>query len=96
MKEKISKVVAGVVNTEDWKSILDLIETPPDNKMGDLTFTLPSDRTYMSMAWLMESNGKKDADAQNVKDAFAPYAYNFITGTKTSFTQNGAEIKTTY
>ena len=35
MKEKISKVVAGVVNTEDWKSILDLIETPPDNKMGD-------------------------------------------------------------
>lgn len=67
-----------------------------DNKMGDLTFTLPSDRAYMSMAWLMESNGKKDADAQEVKDAFAPYAYNFITGTKTSFTQNGAEIKTTY
>ena len=29
MKEKISKVVAEVVNTEDWKSILDLIETPP-------------------------------------------------------------------
>ena len=25
MKEKISKVVAGVVNTEDWKSILDSV-----------------------------------------------------------------------
>lgn len=30
----------------------------------------------------MESSGKKDSDAQEVKDAFAPYAYNFITGTK--------------
>lgn len=67
-----------------------------DNRMGDLTFTLPADRPYMSLAWLMESSGHKDADAQNIKDELAPYAYNFITDTKTSFTQNGSEIKTTY
>ena len=67
-----------------------------DNKMGDLTFTLPADRPYMSMAWLMESTGKKDADAKEVKDAFAPYAYNFITDTKSSFVRNGSEITTTF
>ena len=67
-----------------------------DNKMGDLTFTLHADRPYMSMAWLMESTGKKDADAKEVKDAFAPYAYNFITDTKSSFVRNGSEITTTF
>lgn len=50
MKEKISKVVAGVVNTADWKSILDLIETPPDNKMGD--YAIPC----FSFAKLMHKN----------------------------------------
>lgn len=50
MKEKISKVVAEVVNTEDWKSILDLIETPPDNKMGD--YAIPC----FSFAKLMHKN----------------------------------------
>lgn len=50
MKEKISKVVAGVVNTEEWKSILDLIETPPDNKMGD--YAIPC----FSFAKLMHKN----------------------------------------
>ena len=50
MKEKISKVVAEVVKVQDWKAILDLIETPPDNKMGD--YAIPC----FSFAKLMHKN----------------------------------------
>ncbi len=50
MKEKISKVVAGVVKVQDWKAILDLIETPPDSKMGD--YAIPC----FSFAKLMHKN----------------------------------------
>lgn len=50
MKEKISKVVAEVVKVQDWKTILDLIETPPDNKMGD--YAIPC----FSFAKLMHKN----------------------------------------
>ena len=65
MKEKISKVVAGVVNTEDWKSILDLIETPPDNKMGD--YAIPC----FSLAKLMHKNPSLIANEvkENLEDA---------------------------
>ena len=35
MKEQISKAVAGVVETKEWKSISDLSEILPDSKMGD-------------------------------------------------------------
>lgn len=62
MKEKISKVVAEVVNTEDWKSILDLIETPPDNKMGD--YAIPC----FSFAKLMHKN--PSLIANEVKENF--------------------------
>lgn len=50
MKEQISKVVAGVVETQEWKTILDLIEIPPDNKMGD--YAIPC----FSFAKLMHKN----------------------------------------
>lgn len=50
MKEQISKVVAGVVETKGWKSILDLIEIPPDSKMGD--YAIPC----FSFAKLMHKN----------------------------------------
>lgn len=65
MKEKISKVVAEVVNTEDWKSILDLIETPPDNKMGD--YAIPC----FSLAKLMHKNPSLIANEvkENLEDA---------------------------
>lgn len=65
MKEKISKVVAGVVNTEDWKSILDLIETPPDKKMGD--YAIPC----FLFAKLMHKNPSLIANEvkENLEDA---------------------------
>lgn len=50
MKEQISKAVAGVVETKEWKSISDLIEIPPDSKMGD--YAIPC----FSFAKLMHKN----------------------------------------
>ena len=68
-----------------------------DNRMGDLTVTFPSEeKAYMSVAWLCESNGQKDADAKTIAEIYKAYAYNFITDTKTSFTYNNGIITTTY
>lgn len=68
-----------------------------DNRMGDLTVTFQGEeKAYMSIAWLCESNGQKDADAQTIAEAYKAYAYNFITDTKTSFTYNNGIITTTY
>lgn len=68
-----------------------------DNKMGDLTVTFPSEeKAYMSIAWLCETNGQKDAQARTIADEYAPYAYNFITDTKTSFTYDKGIVTTTY
>ena len=39
MKEQISKIVAEAVKAQEWKSVFDLIEIPPDYKMGD--FAIP-------------------------------------------------------
>ena len=50
MKEQISKAVAGVVETKEWKSISDLIEIPSDSKMGD--YAIPC----FSFAKLMHKN----------------------------------------
>ena len=50
MKEQISKAVAGVVEIKEWKSISDLIEIPPDSKMGD--YAIPC----FSFAKLMHKN----------------------------------------
>ena len=38
MKEQISKAVAGVVETKEWKSISDLIEIPPDGRLCNSVF----------------------------------------------------------
>lgn len=68
-----------------------------DNKMGDLTVTFASeDKAYMSIAWLCETTGQKDADAKAIAEEYAPYAYNFITDTKTSFTYDAGIVTTTY
>lgn len=68
-----------------------------DNKMGDLTVTFVSeDKAYMSIAWLCETNGQKDAEAKQIAEAYQPYAYNFITDTKTSFTYDAGIVTTTY
>lgn len=61
MKEQISKVVAGVVGTQEWKTILDLIEIPPDNKMGD--YAIPC----FSFSKLMHKN--PSIIANEVKEA---------------------------
>lgn len=61
MKEQISKVVAGVVGAQEWKTILDLIEIPPDNKMGD--YAIPC----FSFSKLMHKN--PSIIANEVKEA---------------------------
>lgn len=61
MKEQISKVVTGVVKTQEWKTILDLIEIPPDDKIGD--YAIPC----FSFAKLMHKN--PSIIANEVKDA---------------------------
>lgn len=68
-----------------------------DNRMGDLTITFPSeDKAYMSIAWLCETNGQKDAEAKNIANTYEPYAYNFITDTETSFTCEKGIVTTTF
>lgn len=61
MKEQISKVVTGVVKTQEWKTILELIEIPPDDKIGD--YAIPC----FSFAKLMHKN--PSIIANEVKDA---------------------------
>ena len=61
MKEQISKIVAEVVETQEWKTIFDLIEIPPDYKMGD--FAIPC----FSFAKIMHKN--PSIIANEVKEA---------------------------
>lgn len=61
MKEQISKVVAGVVETKEWKSILDLIEIPPDSKMGDYAIPCFSFAKLMHKNPLVIANEVKEA-----------------------------------
>lgn len=61
MKEQISKVVAGVVETKEWKSILDLIEIPPDSNMGDYAIPCFSFAKLMHKNPLVIANEVKEA-----------------------------------
>ena len=61
MKEQISKVVAGVVETKEWKSILDIIEIPPDSKMGDYAIPCFSFAKLMHKNPLVIANEMKEA-----------------------------------
>ena len=36
MKQAVSKVIADVVGITDLQKIQEVLETPPDSKMGDL------------------------------------------------------------
>ncbi len=69
-----------------------------DDKIGTLTATLPAKKTYMSVAWLMESKNSKDELAKSIASEYGKYAYNFITDTKAEFSydKSTATVSTTY
>lgn len=70
-----------------------------DDGIGTLTANFPSaEKSYMSFAWLCESKGPSDAEAESIAKEYEKYAYNFITGTKASYTYDSetATVTTKY
>lgn len=63
--------------------------TYQDDRVGELTMNFPdSDHTYMTLAWLCESNGQNDSMAKSIAEEYRGYAYNVVTDTETSFDYN--------
>ena len=67
MKEKICKVIAKVVGVQEYETIIDLIETPPDQSMGDLAIPCFSFAKTMRKNPVLIANDVKEA-LLNVKD----------------------------
>ena len=67
MKEKICKVIAKVVGVQEYETIIDLIETPPDQSMGDLAIPCFSFAKTMRKNPVFIANDVKEA-LLNVKD----------------------------
>ena len=70
-----------------------------DDGIGTLTASFPSqEQSYMSFAWLCESKGVADAQAEKIAKEYQKYAYNFITDTKATYTYNSetATVTTKY
>lgn len=70
-----------------------------DDGIGTLTANFPSeDKAYMSFAWLCESTGPSDEEAEKIAKEYQGYAYNFIIDTKASYTydQTTATVTTKY
>lgn len=69
-----------------------------NDRIGKLKITLPSDKTYLSFAWIDESASHNDDAAVNLAKEYRPYAFNFITDTRADYSYNEkqGEISTTY
>ncbi|MBE5958014.1 MAG: hypothetical protein E7254_04015 [Lachnospiraceae bacterium] len=68
-----------------------------NDKIGSRKFTLPSGKTYLSFAWITEGKDIDNNNAINIAKQYRPYAFNFITDTKATYTvSNGNVIDTTY
>lgn len=66
--------------------------------IGKLKITLPSNKSYMTLAWLCEGQNYKDDTAINYAKEYRPYAFNFITNTQADYQYNesNSTIDTTY
>ncbi len=73
-------------------------DTTNNDKIGKLKITLPSEKTYLSFAWVDESRAHDDSTAINFAKEYRPYAFNFITDTKAdySYNENTAILTTKY
>lgn len=59
------------------------------NGIGQLNVEFPStDKSYCSFAWLCESKGQNDGEAEKIAKLYEKYAYNFVTDTETSYSYN--------
>ncbi len=76
-------------------SSLGTSDTTGNDQIGTLQFTLPSDRTYMSFAWLCEGSAENDSQALSVAQEYRPYAFNFISDTKADYSYNESTSKIT-
>lgn len=73
-------------------------DTTGNDGIGRLKITLPSNKTYMSMAWVCESQGHDDNTAIGYAKEYRSYAFNFITDTKAdyAYNENSSTLDTTY
>ena len=73
-------------------------DTTNNDKIGKLQITLPSSKTYFSLAWVDESQAINNDTAIAFAKEYRPYAFNFITDTKADYSYNEStgNVSTTY
>ncbi len=73
-------------------------DTTHNDGIGRLKITLPSNKTYLSFAWLCESQSVDNSKGIDVAKAYRPYAFNFITDTRAdySYNESNSTLTTTY
>ncbi|MDR1696232.1 MAG: T9SS type A sorting domain-containing protein [Endomicrobium sp.] len=89
----------GVPGQEQWYAVYAPSGTTFSTLDGGWTqgINLPAGERYLVTAYLGTRSELSDTDARNLFNAYRPYAYNFITDTKATWTKNSdLSITTTF
>lgn len=70
-----------------------------ETNIGEISMTFPSEnKAYFTLAWLCESTGTNDSEAEKIAKIYEPYAFNYAedTGVNYDYNRSTGKVTTTY